>query len=269
MDNNRKEIYTHLAARIDDFLRLSEKGAPAVSNFLTPAEVHFSEQILCLKNVCDRALFFGGYDDAQRKRLVILPSYAIEHGEGAEESFSLMFGDMSDELTVPVLLQGSGYKVLSHRDFMGAVLSLGIERDALGDIVTVDDYSAIAFCTSAVSKLILSDLDKIGSDSIKAAIPKSLCKYDLKRKYAEISGTVASARLDCVIGELFGLSREKSQMLIRSGMCELDYIVEERCDKLIDFPCEISARGYGKCKVLEIGTLTKKGRLRLYARKYI
>lgn len=269
MNNNIKEVRAQLAARIKDFLRLSEKGDLAVSNFLTPAEVCFSEEFLGSENIRNRTLFFGGYDDAQRKRLVILPPYAVEYGESAEESCYLMFKDLMSELAIPILLNGSGYKILSHRDYMGAALSLGIERDTLGDIVTVGDYSAIMFCTSTVSKLILSNLDKIGADSVKIKALDSLDGYDLKRKFSEISGTVASARLDCVVGELTGLSREKSQALIRTGLCELNYIAEERCDKQLDVPCEISVRGYGKYKVLSIGGLTKKGRLRLFAQKYI
>jgi RNA-binding protein YlmH len=72
-----------------------------------------------------------------------------------------------------------------------------------------------------------------------------------------------------VAAALAGLSREKTQMLIRAGECTVDYEPCDKCDKVIDPPCVISLRGYGKFRVDDLGTQTKKGRLRLLARKYI
>ena len=80
---------------------------------------------------------------------------------------------------------------------------------------------------------------------------------------------MASKRLDCVVGALTNLSREKAQALIKTGLCEVNYLVEQRVDAEVKTPCVISARGYGKFNVLSFDGETKRARLRLVAQKYV
>ena len=89
------------------------------------------------------------------------------------------------------------------------------------------------------------------------------------KKTVPINDTVASRRLDCIVGALTNLSREKSQNLINSGMCEVDYLPELRVDRQIDEGAVISVRGYGKFFIKAFDGETKRGRIRLSAAKYV
>ena len=89
------------------------------------------------------------------------------------------------------------------------------------------------------------------------------------RRLQPISDTVASERLDCVVAALCNLSREKAQMTVRSGLCELDYEAVEDCSATVTAPAVISVRGYGKFAVHAFDGTTRKGRVRLVAGKYI
>ena len=97
-------------------------------------------------------------------------------------------------------------------------------------------------------------------------IPEDFC---IKREFQSVSDTVASARFDCVVSALCGLSREKAQGIIRIGEAELDYFTEDRPDRTVGEGSIISVRGYGKFVVVSLSEQTKKGRLRLLANKYI
>ena len=93
--------------------------------------------------------------------------------------------------------------------------------------------------------------------------------FEVKREFQRISDTVASARFDCVVSSVCGLSREKAQGIIRIGDAELDYFTEDRPDRAVSEGSIISVRGYGKFVVVSLSEQTKKGRLRLLANKYI
>jgi RNA-binding protein YlmH len=84
-----------------------------------------------------------------------------------------------------------------------------------------------------------------------------------------ISDTVASPRLDCIVGALCSLSREKARATVESGLVELDFEREERPDRTVSAPCIISVRGYGRFRINSVSDMTKKGRYRLNAEKFV
>ena len=89
------------------------------------------------------------------------------------------------------------------------------------------------------------------------------------QKFQPFTATVASERLDCVVAARFNLSREKAQNLIKGGFVEHNYETATKIDVDTKAGDIISARGFGKFVIRDISTLTKKGRLRLFADKYI
>ena len=170
---------------------------------------------------------------------------------------------------VAIAVRGSGFEKLSHRAIMGSVLGLGVQRDSIGDIVLLDDKSAIFFCDERLAEFFLSDLKKIGRDTVRVE------RVDLdsvnipKRKFLQISDTVASSRLDCVVSALCSLSRERAKEKIEGSLVELNFEMEERPDKEVLTPATISVRGVGKFRVISVSDKTKKGRYRLLAEKYL
>lgn len=256
-------------ARISELAERAEQYVAGYSAFLSPKEQIIARNILLRKRAECVSFFFGGYDGSERNRLFALPDYMAADGEYNAQFVRENFAELAAEAVVAVKIQGSGYRKLCHRDYLGSLLGLGVERDAVGDIALIDDFSAVVFCDPAISQLVLLELKKIGSDSVKTVSYDVPEDFSNAPKLQPMSDTVASARFDCVVSALVGLSREKAQTAIRSGIAELDYFVEERPDRNVSEGSIISVRGYGKFVVTELSEHTKKGRLRLKANKYI
>lgn len=260
--------YKELISRIEDNISVAERGVLSSTKFLSPAESFYAEKFLAARGI-KRGVLFGGFDGAERQRLIILPSY-LDGLDGAPKDLLFeYFRAEADELVRAIKLRGSGYRRLSHRDYLGSILALGVEREAVGDIIVLDEFTAYVFVMDSVARLILDSLDRIGSDKIRTELVVLDENFKYTREFQRISDTVASARFDCVVSSLGNLSRDKAQALIESGMCQLNYAEETRCDKGVGEGDIITLRGYGKFIVREINTQTKKGRLRLLSDKYV
>ena len=252
-----------LAARLDDLILSADKGDVCVSSFLTPRECLFAERHLRLRGA--HFLLFGGYADAERKRVYILPDYMAD----VEDIKS--FSDYGyDAQMIAIELISGGFCKISHRDYLGSVLGLGFERSVIGDIAVCDDGArAVVFCDATIGGYISENLTKVANDRVKARVVELDSVILPERKMQPINDTVASARCDCVVAAICSLSRERAKDAVEAGFVEVDYEREERPDKILTAPCTVSVRGKGKFRVLSIQDKTKKGRFRLIAEKYL
>ncbi len=255
-----------LFARLDDLHRSADRGLLGGTSFLSPRDLHFALSHLRSTGAWARVVAWGGYADAERKKLYILPEFMEgvgEYGTFAEYGFE---GDIS-----AVRVLGSGYRKLSHRDFLGSVLGLGLERDVVGDIIVSDGEkpSAIIICDKAVSAFICENLSKVGSDTVCAKVIEGQDIEPPERKFLHISDTVASERLDGVVASLISVSRDRAKEIVLDGAVEIDYEVCLRPDKALTSPCAVSIRGFGKFRINSLAEKTKKGRIRLDADKYV
>lgn len=256
-------------AKVIELAERAERYESGYSAFFTPKEQIIAKRILAQRKCDCVCFFFGGYDGSERNRLFALPDYLSVAEEIDFSSIKENYGELVAQAVAAVKINGSGYKKLTHRDYLGSLLGLGIERSVVGDIVVLDDFSAVVFCDPKIAEFILLELKKIGSDTVKTRefdVPEG---FSNAPKLQPISDTVASARFDCVVSALTGLSREKAQSVIRIGEAELDYFTEDRADRTVGEGSIISVRGYGKFVVVGLSEHTKKGRLRLQANKYI
>ena len=164
LDKEQKLFY----ARLDDLEKRSRGGVIAHSAFLTPSEAYRAEKHFESKGNKDRICFFGGYIEATRKQIFLLPEYIADSADtdNTAELYSMLSEDF-DCAVCALKITGSGFRSLSHRDYLGSILALGIERASLGDICILDKSHAIVFCTAEVADLILYELSAIGSDSVK------------------------------------------------------------------------------------------------------
>ena len=268
-----------LLSRLDDLCGRGERGEAAVSPYLTPREAKYARIHLSARIRGGTAVLWGGYPQAERVRAVILPDYtegltdpetlaadpvAALDGAGLEE-----LADIVRESVCPIQVKGSGFRELSHRDYLGSVLGLGLERDAIGDILIPDAHSAILLTDSRVGDFLTTQMEKVATDTVKVSRLPEGTSLSGTRRLQPITDTVASERLDCVVAALCNLSREKAQMAVKSGLVELDYEAVEACDTAVDAPAVISVRGYGKFAVHAFDGTTRKGRIRLVAGKYV
>lgn len=255
-------------ARIEDLCRRAEKRfEPAMGDFLSPGEAAVAKIALARIRPDGIPVFFGGYAGSERTRLLVLPSYMEPEEPIDTDVLWIQYPEIAREAVAAVRIQGSGYRKLSHRDYMGSVLALGIERSVIGDIVPQDDFSAIVFCVPGMAAFLAQELKKIGSDAVHTApfdIPKD---FTVERQFQAVRDTVASARLDCIVAALAGLSREKAQIAIRSDQVEVDHLPEDRVDRIVSADSVIAVRRVGKFIIRSVDEQTKKGRYRLVADK--
>ena len=179
---------------------------------------------------------------------------------------------MGDDLSgavCAVRIKGSGYRILTHRDYLGSVLGLGLQRDALGDIAVQNEHEAVIFCPSTLADFLCESLEKVASDTVKCKRWALDDSFTDGRHYQPISDTVASVRLDCVVAALTNLSREDAQEAVRTGLVEVDFEPALRVDAPLDAPATISVRGFGRFILRSFDGETRKGRLRMRADKLI
>ena len=259
-----------LEARLADAIDRCERGIPTHLSFLTPRDRVRAERILRARGVWDRALLWGGYTTAERVCLFLLPDYlaaclSAAPSECDPNEVLALLGEEGTDALCAVLIEGSGFHTLSHRDFLGAILGLGLERDALGDVAVQNERAAVLFCPRALVPFLEEHFCKVGSDTVRVRPYEVDEAFTDGRHYRAISDTVASERLDCVIASLCNLSRDAAQTLIRSGAVEVDYEPTERVDLILSPPTTLSARGYGRFILRAFDGETRKGRLRLRA----
>ena len=264
LDNKELKLFY---AKLDDLEKRTLNGAVSHSAFLTPSESYKAEKYFEAKGNKDKICFFGGYFAAQRKQIFLLPEYIVDYVDGSD-IFEMIDEELSNSICA-LKISGSGFRELTHRDYLGSILALGIEREVLGDICILDNHSAIVFCNAEVSNFVLFELSAIGNDKVKVekiTVDKNMAST---QKYQGFTDTVASERLDCVVASLFNLSREKAQNLINGGFVEFNYETATKVDVKVEANDIISARGFGKFVIRDLSQSTKKGRLRLFADKYI
>ena len=268
-----------LLARLDDLCGYGARGEMGVSAYLTPREAKYARTHLSARISAGTAVLWGGYPEAERVRVFVLPDYT----EGLVAPESLIsdplaalceagLDDLADairEAVCPIHVKGSGFRELSHRDYLGSVLGLGLERSAIGDILIPDSRSAILLTDTRVGNFLTTQMEKVATDTVKVSRLPEGTPLTGTRRLQPITDTVASERLDCVVAALCNLSREKAQMTVKSGIVELDYEACEACDTTVEAPAVISVRGFGKFAVHAFDGTTRKGRIRLVAGKYV
>ena len=256
-------------ARLEDAVRKSASGSVAHIPFLTMRERRRAERMLDARGMKGAYWFWGGHKTAERTCLFLLPEYLVTIlPEEESEREAVLFDYLADEMADAVMsisIKGSGFRNLMHRDYLGAVLGLGIERDAIGDVAVQDEHRAILFCPRTIGAFLMTELTKVGSDTVRCAECIIDETFTDGKKYRPISDTVASPRLDCVVAALCNLSREAAQSAVRSGLVEVDFETEERVDAILEPPITVSVRGYGRFILRSFDGETKKGRLRLRA----
>ena len=219
--------------------------------------------------------FYGGYPEFERGILLCLPEYMayasfMSSGYIPPERDNLpVISDISTDYITLLKISCSTFTSLTHRDYMGALLSLGIERSSVGDIVVNGDHEAFVFVSSKMSTFIVNELKEVGRTPVKIA-QKSLSEaIKIKQNLRTFDTVSTSLRLDCVVSSLTGMSRDKAKSMVSSGLVEHNYYSKSKPDSEINPSDIISVRGWGKYRIISTDTKTAKGKFRLKAAKYI
>lgn len=204
-----------------------------------------------------KPVFYGGFDGACRTVCGFFEdTYAEELPiEEKRELFSVC----------AVTFSFKKFDKLSHRDFLGAILGMGLERSVLGDILVEEEY-AVVFCLETALELVCG-LTKIGRAGVRAerGITRELPVAELET----LDRTVSSLRLDRLVGACANISGERSASLIRSGMVSADFSVCPSVSCVVKEGTVISIRGYGRFRLAKVVGETKKGRVHILLEKFV
>ena len=253
-----------LLARAEDLLARARNGEITYTAFLTPAEVHALTRAMSFAK--GEMHLDGGYPAAERARVFFLPPYLLDMDA---QMLDDCLADTREECLIPLQIKGSGFRELHHKDYLGAVLNLGIERDAIGDLCVCDAHTAVLFCDRVMARFLTESLTRVANDAVRVTRATLPADFDGGRKFQPISDTVASPRADSVVAALANLSRERAQALFREGLVEIDYAQTTKPDQQVAAGCVIVIRGKGKFIIRSLSEQTKKGRARLQADKYL
>lgn len=249
MDEKQQKI---LEARINDaVVRAEQKSVPQFVGFLDSSGA--ATAVAIGRSQKAKFMLFGGYTSAERQYFGAFPDWC-EPETKAFPITRLKVNNKSD-------------RAFTHRDVLGALMSAGIERDTVGDIV-ITEKDAVVFASNGVVKHIVSHIQKIASAGVEITVDDST-KIEVTPRFSEHSGTVASLRLDCVVAELANCSRTKAAELIEGGFVAVSGLEVLKVTAEIKTCDTVSIRKIGKFAVDECDRVTKKGRIALKYRKYI
>jgi RNA-binding protein YlmH len=162
----------------------------------------------------------------------------------------------------------SKFEALEHRDYLGAIMAMGIKREKFGDLV-LDGDGCYAAVSEDITDYIICNLNAIGRCPCSVEVLEDYDLNSIGTRFECFIINSTSMRLDCVISSLCNLSRSKAVDYIQSGKVLVDYVDIQEKDKLLEKGAVITARGYGKFKLVEELGSTQRGRLKLSMKKYI
>ena len=198
----------YLLAHLEDlYLEMEQNSYLTKSAFLTYEEqMAFLEDFSKKKRESSSFFLYGGAKEAERRIAVFLPYYLNKDEvlSGEKEKASLIH-----LLRIYPKNEKFGENDLTHRDFLGALMNIGIERDRLGDIYT-DGRLAYVYVLDAMEEEVKKSITKVKHTDVKV---EEVSPFDcpLSPHFEEVTGSVSSLRLDSILAFAFHLSREKAK----------------------------------------------------------
>jgi RNA-binding protein YlmH len=243
-----------LLARAADQIKLAQqRNVPAHTPFLSPHERALVEKLIAASGY-PRAEFLGGYDQAERRICVFLPDW-MEETTPEDVGLCAIRATWKDG------------KNLTHRDFLGSLMGMGITREKLGDFLVGTDNCQIILLEE-LQPFLLQNLESAGRSKLHL---EAMPLEELQVPVAEVKtirDTVATLRLDAVAAAGFSTSRSKMVDYISAGKVSVNWQECTKPDAQLTQGDTISCRGLGKCQLTAVNGLSKKGRTMIVVERY-
>ncbi len=247
-----------LKARFVDLAKKAYKqNVYTYTGFLTPAELAWFDDIKSELGYVGYEVY-GGYDFSERQMICF----------GSEENFGYKNSWPIKILCVEPYVEKFADE-LNHRDFLGAIMNLGIERNVIGDILVKNNKKAFIFCQENIFQYILDTLTKIKHTNVKIRlIEEENDLSELAPELIDMNVIVSSPRFDAIIAAVTKCSRNETLKMFSAKKVLLNGRVEERNSIALKPDDNFSVRGYGKYKFIGCGNETRKGRIYVNLKKY-
>ncbi len=229
---------------------------PECTVFLSPREQMAAEGLLHAAGM-GAYTAIGGYDEAERKLLLFCPDWLEPEFIDPAEYITLLRCKWFHEDKVP-----------THRDLLGALMGMGVRRDTVGDILVSAD-SADLLVLPSVAPFLKDNLTSAGRVRLHIEeVPLADIHIPVQERKT-IHDTVAALRLDSVLASGFSISRSKASQLIAAGRVAVNWQDTGKSDLAMKAGDVISCRGLGKCRLTEVGGLSRKGRINITMERYL
>lgn len=248
-----------IIAKLMDKIKICKSRNKIVhTEFLTPYQREIIQKELN-KNKIKNYLFFGGYEEAEGKVLVLYPKkFDIDIVNKNLENIIKVIN-----IKVPKEVEGK----YNHRDYLGTIMKIGLNRNRIGDII-VDKAGAFIFVLEENAEYILENLKEFNKFSKAKIDIINFKEAEIKEQEFEmIKITVVSMRIDAIISSLLRISRNKAEELIKQEKIFVNTKVEKKISKEINEKDILAIRGYGKVILTKIDS-NKNGKLVIYIKKY-
>ncbi len=251
-----REDYDLLKKRFLELYNKADRGGYfTFTDFLGLAEQSALREALPRIRPSEMTLF-GGADGAER----VMARFGNAEEIGYETSFPILCVKVE-----PISMKFADK--LTHRDFLGALLNLGIERSTLGDIIIKDNVGYV-FTEEKIAEFITGELLRVKRTDVRATVAEALPEGELyKTEIKRIQ--IQSERVDAVIAKVYSLSREDSQALIKRGLV---FVNGREIDSSSYTPKEgdkVSARGHGRFIYQGFDSTSRKGKLNAIVEVYV
>ena len=240
MDRNDEARQTQLRLH-QQAERADRLGIPVTGRFLTAEEQSLARQEAARCGVA--VSFSGGWPEAERVQPCFHPSWE-------EPQFSLCW----------LVVRWNGkFARVDHRDLLGSLMALGMDRSFLGDLIAGEDHAYLCALPEMACRLPM-EWEKAGNAPIRVMKLEEAPAIE-PPKGAMLRDTVASLRLDSVLASGMKISRARAAEMIRQGVVSVNHQMEERTDRLLEAGQTLSIRGFGRVRLKEVGQPTRKDRL--------
>lgn len=248
LTDGEKKWQLHFERKLD---HLGEAESFSTS-FLDPRQVELAETSLRRRGDLSYTVF-GGYAGAERNAISVFPA---QHKEILPD-LAVLKVDWSGRDQPP-----------GHRDLLGAVLSLGLRRDQVGDIILFEDGGAAIIIVASKADFVTAQLVQAGSTSVSCSIFDSAHLPFAGNDGREVKGTVASLRADSVISLGFGIPRSRVALLIKGGIVRVNWRAISSPSYKLKEGDQVSLKGKGRLFISAVQGETRKGRIHIRLKKH-
>ncbi len=259
---NKENIFPHYRKEEQGFVekmisvveQVSQTQQPYLTDFVDLRQLHIIKNIV--NSTMDLTMFYdGGYEGAERARMLIAPDYWYFQ----KEEMDLVFFSIKGE---------NKFHKLNHRDYLGALLNIGLKREKFGDLLLSDEGKQV-IVAKEIADYVQFQLKQVGRTKVELSQIKRDELVIPSEKIEELNITVTSQRIDTITANVFNQSRSKVADFIKGKNVKVNWQVIDQVDFVLEQGDIVSLRGFGRYKFLEQEGNTKKGRIRIKIGKLV
>ncbi|MCM3637943.1 RNA-binding protein [Sporosarcina luteola] len=244
----RKEEQPFIETVVGWTREVEDTYSPKLTGFLDPRQIFILNTIV--RNTGLQFGVHGAFPEPERQRALIYPDYY----EPEDDDF---------QVSIFTVRYPAKFMTLEHKDILGSIMALGIDRSKFGDIRLEGDVAQFAVAEEMKDYLI-ANLTSIGKSKVRV---EELGSSDelivLAESWKEELHTISSLRLDSIVASLVNCPRQKAVSLIQNDKVKVNHVVRDQQAFEVNESDILSIRGSGRFKIMSIEGRTRKDKIRL------